>query len=167
MAPFHKNPPSLNTLLLSNGQYKNERKLNNGLKHLFGDLVSFGRHMITRSLPGVNPTMHLCFWPFRQLFPFFVFSCLETKFKIPHISHKFFSKAPFHKNPPSFNTSVLSNGKDKNERKLNGQSSILFGDLVTFARHIITWSLLGVGTQPCTCASRPFGSCFNILFFPA
>jgi hypothetical protein len=39
-------------LLVSNGLDKNERKLN-GLKHLFGDLVTFGRHIITRSLPGV------------------------------------------------------------------------------------------------------------------
>jgi hypothetical protein len=52
MAPFHKNPPSFNTLLVSNGQDKNKRKLN-GLKHLFGDLVTFGRHIITRSLLGV------------------------------------------------------------------------------------------------------------------
>ena len=91
-APFHKNPPSFNTLLLSNGQYKNERKLNNGLKHLFGDLVSFGRHMITWSLPGVNPAIHLCFRPFQQLFLFSVFPSLETKFKFPDISHTNFPK---------------------------------------------------------------------------
>jgi hypothetical protein len=50
--PFTKNPPSFNMLLVSNGQDKNERKLN-GLKHLFGDLVTFGRYIITRSLLGV------------------------------------------------------------------------------------------------------------------
>jgi hypothetical protein len=52
MVPFHKNPPSFNTLLVSNGEDKNGRK-HNGLKHLFGDLVTFGRHIIIRSLPGV------------------------------------------------------------------------------------------------------------------
>jgi hypothetical protein len=93
IAPFHKNPPSFNMLLLSNGQDKNERKLN-GLKHLFRDLVTLRRHMTTRSPPGGNPATHLWFKHFWQWFPFFVFSCLETKSKFPHFSHK---KIPWHR----------------------------------------------------------------------
>ena len=143
MAPFHKNPSSLNTLLLSNDQYKNEGKLNNGLKHLFGDLVSFGRPMITWSRPGVNPAMHLCFGPFQQLFPFSVFPCLEAKFKFPDISHTNFPQRPLTKNQPILNTLLVSNGQDKNERKLNGLKH-LFRGLVTFGRPIITWSLPSV-----------------------
>jgi hypothetical protein len=96
----------------------------------------------------------LCFPTLRQSSNFYTF----------HI--KFFSMAPFHKNPPSFNTLLLSNGQYKNKRKLNGLKH-LFGDLVTFGRHIITRSLLGVWTQPYTCASSTFDSCIHFLFFPA
>jgi len=49
----------------------------------------------------------------------FCFSHLEAKFKFPHISHKIFHGALSQK-PQSFNMLVLSNDRDKNERKLNG-----------------------------------------------
>ena len=77
LAPFHKNPPSFNMLLFSNGQNKNERKLK-WLKYL---LVAFGKHIINKLFPCVNLAMLLCFKPFWQLFPFFCFSCFQTKFK--------------------------------------------------------------------------------------
>jgi hypothetical protein len=52
IAPFHQNPPTFNMLLVSNSQDKNKRKLNK-LKHLIGDLVTFGTHVITKSLQDV------------------------------------------------------------------------------------------------------------------
>jgi len=83
-------------LLVSNDEDKNERTLN-GLKHLFRDLVTFGRHIITRVIARcVNLAIHMCFMHLWHLFLF----CLPLE--NVQISRDFtykFSMMPFHKNP--------------------------------------------------------------------